>query len=87
MNQQPKRLREGSNPSPDIFNETPLTATLVEESSTVNPNFFSPETYVQKSNNYLAIKLNHLKDKTHKTGISQKILIVVYNPGSCTKRT
>ena len=52
INQRPKRLREENNPSPDIFVETPSTATLVEESSTVNPKFLSPETHSQKSNNY-----------------------------------
>ena len=53
MNQRPKRLREENNPSLEIFVETPSAATLVEESSTVNPKFL----YNQKSNNYLAIKL------------------------------
>ena len=53
INQWPKRLREENNPSPDIFVETPSTATLVEEPRTVNPNFLSPETRNQKRNNYL----------------------------------
>ena len=45
INQRPKRLQEKNNPSPDIFIETPSTVTLAEESSTVNPNFLSPETH------------------------------------------
>ena len=78
MNQRPKRLREENNPLPDIFVETPSTATLVEESITVNPKFLSPETHNQKSNNYLAIKLNRLKDKqvrfeSHKEFLSRCI--------------
>ena len=78
INQRPKRLREENNPSPDIFVETPSTATLVEESSTVNPKVLSPETHNQKSNNYLAINLNHLKDKqvrfeSHKEFLSRCI--------------
>ena len=63
INQQPKRLREENNPSPDIFVGTPSTATLVVESSPANRKFLSPEITNQKSNNYLAIKLNCLKDK------------------------
>ena len=63
INQRPKRLREENNSSPEIFVETPSTATLVEESSTVNPKFLSPETHNQKSSKYSAIKLNRLKDK------------------------
>ena len=78
INQRPKRLREENNPSPDIFVETPSTATLVEEFSTVNPKVLSPETRNQKSNNYLAIKLNRLKDKqvrfeSHKEFLSRCI--------------
>ena len=63
INQRPKRLREENNLSADIIVEMPSTATLVEESKTVNVKFLSPETHSQKSNNYLAIKLNYLKDK------------------------
>ena len=63
INQRPKRLWEEKKPSPDIFVETPSTATLEEESNTVNPKFLSRETHNQKSSNHLAIKLNHLKDK------------------------
>ena len=78
INQRPKRLREQNNPSPDIFIKTASTATLVEESSTVNPKVLSPETHNQKSNNYLAIKLNRLKDKqvrfeSHKEFLSRCI--------------
>ena len=40
INQQPKRLREENNPSPDIFVETPSTATLVVESSPATGNFY-----------------------------------------------
>ena len=58
-----KRLREENNSSSEIFVEIPSTATLVEESSTVNPKFLSPETHNQKSSKYSAIKLNRLKDK------------------------
>ena len=65
----------------------PSTAILVEESSTVNPKVLSPETHNQKSNNYLAIKLNRLKGQTSKIRISQRILIALYNRWSCTKRT
>ena len=61
--QRPKRLRGENNQSPDIFVETPSTAALVEESRTVKPKLLSPETHNQKRNNYLAIKLNHLRDK------------------------
>ena len=63
INQRPKRLREENNPLPEIFIETPSTATLIEEANTANPKFLSPETHNQKSRSYLAIKLNHLKDK------------------------
>ena len=70
INQKPKRLREGNNPSPEIFVETPSTATLVEESSILveessifNLKFLSLGTHNRKGNNYLAIKLNPLKDK------------------------
>ena len=49
MNQRPKRLREESNASPDIFVETPSTGTLIEESSTVNPKVLSPETHNPKA--------------------------------------
>ena len=78
INQRPKRLREENNPSPEIFVETPSTATLVEESSTVNPEFLSPEIYNQNSSNYFAIKLNRLKDKqvrfeSHKEFLSRSI--------------
>ena len=47
----------------DIFVETPSTATWGEESSTVNPKLILPGAHIQKSNNYLAITLNSLKDK------------------------
>ena len=51
---------------------------MVEESSTVNPKVLSPETHNRKSNNYLAIKLNRLKDKqvrfeSHKEFLSRCI--------------
>ena len=39
-NQRPKTLQEKYNLLPDIFVETPSTATLVEESSTVNRTFY-----------------------------------------------
>ena len=55
INQRPERLREESNPSPEIFTETPSAATLVEESNTVNPKLLSPETHNQKSSNYLTV--------------------------------
>ena len=48
INQRPKRLREESNLSPEIFVETPSTVSLVEESNTVNPKCLSPETQNQK---------------------------------------
>ena len=51
INQRSERLREENNPSPDIFVETPSTSTLLEESSTVNATFLSPETHNHKSNN------------------------------------
>ena len=41
---------------------SPSTATLVKESSTVSPSFLS-QMSIQKSDNYLAVKLNRLKDK------------------------
>ena len=63
INQKPKRLREGNNPSPEVFVGTPSTATLVEESSIFNLKFLSLGTHNRKGNNYLAIKLNPLKDK------------------------
>ena len=86
INQRPKRLREENNPSPDIFAETPSTATLVEECSTVNPKFLSPETHNQKSTNYLAIKLNRLKDKqvrfeSHREFLSRCITNVLVPKG------
>ena len=64
INQRPKRLREENNPLPEIFIETPSTATLIEESNTVNPKFLSPETHNQKSRSYLAIKLNQRRSRT-----------------------
>ena len=78
INQRPKRLRDENNPSPETFDETPSTATLVEESNTVNPKFLSPETHNQKSSNHLVIKLNRLKDKqvrfeSHKVFLSRCI--------------
>ena len=63
INQQPKTLWEENNSLPEIFVETSSTATLVEESNTVNLKFLSSETHNQKSSNHLAIKLNCLKDK------------------------
>ena len=39
-NQRPKTLQEEYNLLPDIFVETPSTATLMEESSTVNRTFY-----------------------------------------------
>ena len=93
INQRSERLREENNPSPDIFVETPSTSTLLEESSTVNATFLSPETHNHKSNNYLLIKLNRLKDKqvrfkSHKEflsrctthGLVQKGLEIILEP-------
>ena len=50
INQRPKRLREESNATPDIFVETPSTATLVEASCTINLKFLSYKTRNQKRN-------------------------------------
>ena len=41
--------------SPDIFVETPSTATLLEESNSINPNFLSPWTDNQKKKEKLLI--------------------------------
>ena len=81
-----KDYMKKNNPSPDIFVETPLTATLVEESITVNPNFLSPETHNQKKNSCLAIKLSRLKDKqvrfeSHKEFVSRCITDVLVPKG------
>ena len=48
INQRPKRLREENNPSPEIFIETPSSATLVEESSPGNPKLLLQETQPEK---------------------------------------
>ena len=83
INQWPKRLREQNNPLPDIFVETPSTTNLVEESGTINPNFLSPGTHnLKKCYNYLANKLNRLKDKqvrfkSHKEFLSRSITDVL----------
>ena len=98
INQKPKRLREGNNPSPEVFVETPSTATLVEESSILveessifNLKFLSPGTHNRKGNNYLAIKLNPLKDKqvrfeSHKEFLSRCIKTTCTET-TCTKTT
>ena len=98
INQKPKRLQEGNNPSPEVFVETPSTATLVEESSIsveesriFNLKFLSPGTHNRKGNNYLAIKLNPLKDKqvrfeSHKEFLSSCIKTTCTET-TCTKTT
>ena len=40
-----EKIRRRKQSSPDLFVETASTASLIERSSTVNPNFLSPETH------------------------------------------
>ena len=64
ITQRPKGLREETPATPsEILIEAPSTATLVEETVHINPNLLTTQNHHEKTSNYLAIKLNCLKDK------------------------
>ena len=85
-NQWPKRLWEENNPLPEIFVEIHSTTTLVEEFSTVNPECLSPDSQPEQQQLF-SNWAKSFKRKTNEIGISQRILITLYNQWSCTKRT
>ena len=63
IQRKPKRSREETINTPEIRIEAASTATLTEEVVNANPNYLLTETQKERSTNFLAIKLNRLKDK------------------------
>ena len=59
------------------------TATVVEETVNINPTLLATENYKEKANNYLAITLNHLKDKKHGFNYQNIFLHVVLMNVQC----
>ena len=78
INQRPKRLRVENPTTTDILIDAPSTSTLVEENVNNNLTLLVPQNHDEKTSNYLAIKLNRLKDKqvrfeSHKDFLSRCI--------------
>ena len=63
INQRPKRLPEEDNTTLAILVDAPSTAMLTEEILEVNNDLLLTENQKERNTTYLAIKLNHLKDK------------------------
>ena len=78
INQRPKRFRAENPSTAEIVVDAPSTSTLVEENVNLNPNLLTPPNHDEKTNSFLAVKLNRLKDKqirfeSHKDFLSRCI--------------
>ena len=61
--------------------EAPSTATLVEETVNINPTLLTTQNHNEKTSNYLAIKLNRLKDKEARFESHKDFLTCCINEG------